>query len=162
MKYGATELPAIVNDELDPHDSINYLGYHIMHLGDGKYQVQMDGYAGVVRTFTSDDFDTALELVDELNRIDTLREEHQHYGDDDALVEWAGKIMTSREELADDEPDKYIHIPDDAPTVEELEDPLDPDEAPDVDLDDLDGDGSPENPYTEDDVASVLDDEDAE
>jgi hypothetical protein len=135
MRYGATELTAIVNDELDRNESVGYLGYHIMHLGDGKYQVQLDGYAGIVETFNSEDFDSALELVDELNRIDSLREEHQHYGDDDALVEWAGKIMTSQKDLAEDQPDSYIHIPDDPVTLDDLDAPVDPDDVPDVSTD---------------------------
>lgn len=120
----ATNLQKVIDEELGPAESVDYLGFHIVHQHKGKYHIQADGHAGMVGEFHVDEFDSALELVDEINRYDTIREEHMYYGDDDAMIGWAGKLMTSDEEKADEEPEKYVYIP-----------PAD--ERPDVDVDEL-------------------------
>ncbi len=107
----ATDLPEILEDNFEPGFGVEYLGYHLVSQGNGTYVVQMDGYAGEIERIDVDDYDNALEIVDDLNRVDTLREEHMYYGDDEDLVDWAGPIMTSDEDLAEEEPERYIYVP---------------------------------------------------
>lgn len=106
----ATNLKRVVNDELDAGESTDYLGYHIIAQGNGKYAVQLDGYAGSVGTIDSSEYDSALELVDEIDGIDILREEYMYFDNGD-MVDWAGKIMTGREEKAEEDPEKYLYVP---------------------------------------------------
>ena len=89
-----------------------YCGFHIIYLGDGKSQVLYDGHAGIVKRFHADEYDDVLELVDDLNTLVLRRHEFDYQDDKEALVEWAGKIMTSDNERAESEPEHYIHIPD--------------------------------------------------
>ncbi len=107
----ATDLQKIIDGDLDTAESVEYLGYHIMSQGDGTYNVQLDGYAGSVGVIDVEEHDSALEIVDEINRIDTLREEHMYHGDEEDMVEWAGKIMTNDEERVEEEPEMYVYVP---------------------------------------------------
>ena len=92
--------------------TIEYEGFHIMHLGDGDCQVQYDGHAGIVKRYNTDGYNDVLELVSDLNRLVSRRNEYDYQDDKEGLVEWAGKIMTSDVERAEENPDLYIHIPD--------------------------------------------------
>lgn len=119
----ATEGPTlydVLNDNLDtPPEggTVEYEGFHIaqQHPG-GTYHVQYDGHAGSVFQFDSSDYDDVTELVKDLNRYCVSELHHYDYQDDKtALVEWAGKIITHDKERATENPDLYLHIPENAP-----------------------------------------------
>ena len=101
-------------DGIPDGDNFEFYGFHIVpqNADGGVYDVQYDGHAGSVGKIHSDDYDDVLELVDDL--MDYVFEvQHYDYQDDkEALVEWAGKIMTRNKERAEERPDLYIHIPD--------------------------------------------------
>jgi hypothetical protein len=100
-----------------PEGRIDFYGFHLSPTHDnGTYIVQYDGHAGEVGRVDSDDYGDVLELVDDL--MDYVFEAHHYdYQDDkEELVEWAGKIMTDDPERERENPDLYLHIPDDAVT----------------------------------------------
>jgi len=101
------------NPEMGDLPTLEYYGFHLMHTGNGRVQVQYDGHAGTVMQFQSTDYDDVLELVADLNDLILKLNQFDYADDKEALVEWAGKIMTSDKERADAEPELYIHIPDD-------------------------------------------------
>lgn len=101
-----------------PAGSVDFYGFHVMPVSpdSDRHVVQYDGHAGAVDHVHSSDYDDVLALVDDL--MDHVFEAHHYDYQDDkaALVDWAGKIMTSDAERADQNPDLYMHVPDDAPT----------------------------------------------
>lgn len=120
--YSPHSLYDIINNDIpDPqegtHASVEYEGFHIMHQGGGRFGVQLDGHAGQVDRFHADDYGDVLELVDDLNRHVTLRSEFHYQDDKEELVEWAGKIMTSDKERAENDPELYLFVPDTVPEV---------------------------------------------
>jgi len=123
----ATDLTTLFDDGLADLDSVSYKMFHIVPFGGARktHGVQLDGHIGLVRTFELDEFDGPLDLVDELNRLELLYREHDVYGDDADLVEWAGKMMTGNKQIAADNPQLYQYVPDDVPPVEEQLDPGD-------------------------------------
>jgi hypothetical protein len=99
-----------------PEGSIDFYGFHLMPSGTGTYNVQYDGHAGRIDTVDPDDYDDILELVDDL-MTHVFEAHHFDYQDDkEALVEWAGKIMTDDKERAEQNPELYIHVPRDRPS----------------------------------------------
>lgn len=99
-----------------PEDNgTEYYGFHIVPQRGGRYIVQYDGHCGMVMQFENDDYDDVLELVADLNEL-VFEAHHYDYQDDkEALVEWAGKIMTDDKEKAEANPELYQHIPQDVP-----------------------------------------------
>lgn len=94
-----------------------YHGFHLTPQGNGQYHVQLDGHAGSVFQFHRTDYEDVLELVADLNDVLFEYVHYDYQNDKKELVEWAGKIMTNDKEKADEEPDMYIHVPDDPPEV---------------------------------------------
>lgn len=92
------------------HSSVEYEGMHIQHQGNNRFHVQLDGHAGCVMTFHSDDYHDVLELISDLNEKLIWWQNYDYREDKEGLVEWAGKIMTSDEERAADS-ELYVHIP---------------------------------------------------
>lgn len=115
--YSPYDLYDVVNgdipaaDEVERGESVGteFFGYHLIHTQNGEYMIQYDGHVGTVDTFHEDDFDDVLELVAYM--VDLLIEgaQHQH---DDVFHKFAGPYATSDKEKAEQEPDKYQHIPD--------------------------------------------------
>lgn len=110
-----------VIDESQPHKPMGdfrfeYNGFHIVPRTGDKYHVQLDGHAGSVFQFKASDYDDVLKLVADLNSLWVLHMEYQYQDDTEALVDWAGKIMTSHEEKAEENPELYIYTGD-APTA---------------------------------------------
>lgn len=101
----------VLNNTIPAGESTEYMSFHIVSQGTGTYHAQLDGHAGQVESFTHEDYDDVLELVGDLNNLVTRRWEYDYQDDKQALVEWAGEIMTRDEEKAKDS-DIYIHIPD--------------------------------------------------
>lgn len=103
----------------EPEGTVDFYGFHVFPTSDnGAYTVQYDGHVGAVDKLYADDYDDVLELVDDL-MTHVFEVQHFDYQDDkEALVEYAGKIMTSDEEKADAHPDLYTYIPDDITEVE--------------------------------------------
>ena len=114
----APDLVAVAEDSLDSLESVEYMGFHIMRVGDDIYNVQYDGHAGSVGTIHPSEFNSALEIVDELNRYVILLQEHTTHGDFEDLVDWAGPAFTSYKDKAEENPDQYVYVPDE---VEEEE-----------------------------------------
>lgn len=102
--------PQVEGGEVVESGSVEYMGFHIMCAGEGRYQVQLDGHAGAVMRFSADEYDDVLELVDDLNSLVIRRDAMEYAGDKEDLVEWAGPMMTSNEEKAEDS-DLYVHVP---------------------------------------------------
>lgn len=95
--------------------STEYLGLHIISQAAGVHHVQPDGYAGSLGTIQADEHDDVLELVAELNTLHIEWSELQTHGDLADRVERAGKLMTSDPAKADEQPDLYLHVPDNPP-----------------------------------------------
>jgi len=95
-----------------PEGSVDFYGFHIMPTtpGGGTYNVQYDGHVGTVGTINSEDYDDVLELVDDLMTHVFRSHEYDYQDDKEALVEWAGKIMTSDKDRAEENPDLYIDM----------------------------------------------------
>jgi hypothetical protein len=119
--YGDATLYDVVNGDLEPPrvegpedevtgGSLEYQGLHINAVTDGSYVVQVDGHVGQVMQFDADEYDDALELVDDLNRVVMEVHHYRAQDDEDELVEWAGRKMTHDPERAEDD-DNWIHIP---------------------------------------------------
>ena len=104
----------VLNNEIPAGQSTEYMGFHIVSQGTGTYHAQLDGHAGEVKTLNHEDYDDVLELVDDLNSLVVQHMEYDYQQDKDALVEWAGKIMTSNKERAEENPEQYIHLPEPA------------------------------------------------
>lgn len=105
-------LPDPTTDEGPP--TICWRGLFIMHTGSGRFQVQYDGHLDIIHRFHRDDYDDVLELVDDLVdlvvRYDSLFAKDRYDGTDE-LIEWAGKIMVFDEEKANENPDRFVHVP---------------------------------------------------
>lgn len=101
-------------DEGRPEGTVEFYGFHITPAaGDGgRYNVQYDGHAGTVDTIESEDYDDILELVDDLQTHVFHAQQFDYADDKEELVEWAGPILTSDAEKAEENPDEYIHVPD--------------------------------------------------
>lgn len=100
-------------------ESTEYMGFHqVVQHDDGRFAAQLDGHAGRVEVFDPDEYDDVLELVDDLNDLVARYQEYEYQDDREALVGWAGKIMTSDEERAESNPETHIHIPDDPAPVD--------------------------------------------
>lgn len=106
---GDVPTPDFHNNRVDSYD---YYGFHILPTSNGKFHVQYDGHAGTVMEFKSDDYDDVLELVDDLNYL--IFESHQLDGLEET-VEWAGKLITEDKEKHDENPELYLHVPEDSP-----------------------------------------------
>lgn len=95
--------------------STEFYGFHIKHQGSDSFEVHYDGHLGCVLAFHADDYDDVLELVDDLVDLVIRQHEFEYQGDTDGLVEWAGKMVTSDEERAAENPEHYILVPEDTP-----------------------------------------------
>lgn len=103
-----------ITDDNGPHDAgygIEYEGIFLISHGTGTYTLQLEGHTGTLGTIDADEFDDPLELVDELNRYVWNIARTVFAGDTDDLVEYAGRMATSREELAEENPDHYVYVP---------------------------------------------------
>lgn len=107
--------PSVESGEMVDGGSVEYMGFHVISVGDGEFIVQLDGHVGSVKRFDADRYDDVLELVDDLNRLVIRRDAMEYQKDKEELVEWAGKMVTSNKEKAEDS-DLYIY----APTGEDL------------------------------------------
>jgi len=108
----------VLENDFDPWDDdfhFEYYGFHIVPQSNGRYHAQYDGHAGSVFTFENDDYDDVLELVADLNSLLLRVTEFDYQDDKEGLVEWAGKIMTSDKDRADQNPELYIHVPNNVP-----------------------------------------------
>jgi len=122
--HSDSSLYDVLNGDLElPDDPVNegsgaveFYGFFIQPQSGsgGTYHVQYDGHAGSVGTIHSEDYDDVLELVDDLMSFVFRAQEYDYQDDKESLVEWAGKIMTGDEQRAKEDPDLYLHIPDDA------------------------------------------------
>ena len=118
----ATDLQQLFDGDLGPLDGVSYDVFHLVPFqstDEDRYGVQVDGHIGLVETFDINEFDGPLELVEELNRLAHLHTEHEINGDDEDLVVWAGKMMTSSKAKAEQNPELYQYVPEDVPPVEE-------------------------------------------
>lgn len=117
--YGDVGLRDVLNNDLDPYEdeTPEFRGLFINGDGNGRYHVQYDGHAGRIMEFHRDDYNDPLALVNDL--VDCLiRINDFDYRDDkEGLVEWAGKIMTSDPERAEENPELYLKIPDEPAQV---------------------------------------------
>jgi len=93
------------------HPVTEFYGLHITHLGDGQYQIVYDGHAGTVDRFTADDYGDVLELVDDLIGYMLFIQEES----DEDVVDLAGKMITTNAKRANEDPDLYLHVPEDSP-----------------------------------------------
>jgi len=102
-----------------PEGTVEFYGFHIMPVaGDGgRYNVQYDGHVGIVDTIDSEDYDDVLELVDDLQTHVFHAQQFDYADDKEGLTEWAGRIMTSDEEKADENPDVYVCVPEEPAEV---------------------------------------------
>ena len=108
--FSEYSLHNVVSGDIPPGESTEYMGFHIVSQGNGRFHAQLDGHAGSVKTLDSDDYDDVLGVVDDLNGLVIRHHEYDYQDDKDELVEWAGRIMTRDAEKAAD--DNYLHIPD--------------------------------------------------
>ena len=101
-----------------PAGAIDFYGFHITPTSPngGSYMVSYDGHAGTVDEFKSDDFDDVLELVDHLMSFVLRAGDFDHQDDREALVEWAGKIVTDDPEKVEERPDLYMKLPEFSPS----------------------------------------------
>lgn len=105
----------LVNGDFEPPpdgDTLEYHGFHILRVREGgRFQVQYDGHVGQVFEFHAGDYDDVTELVQDLNRNCLMELHHyEHAGDEEGLIQWAGRIMTHDKEKAEENPEKYIHL----------------------------------------------------
>jgi hypothetical protein len=95
-----------------PEGSVDFYGFHVTPRNDdGEYMVMYDGHVGTIDEFSSEDYDDVLELVDDLMSHVFQSHEYDYQDDKEALVEWAGKITTSDEERAEEQPGLYMYVP---------------------------------------------------
>jgi len=102
----------ILAGDVPPGESTEYMGFHLVSENSTRFMAQLDGHVGRVKSFDADDYDDVLELVSDLNTLVVQRHQYDYSDDKDALVDWAGKIMTADEERAEEKPELYVHIPD--------------------------------------------------
>jgi len=96
----------------EPEGTVSIGGLHIFPANDsGNYSMQLDGHVGLVDTVDADDYGDVLELVDDI--LTHLSEINHRAGDDEALVQYAGKVMTSNETRAEEQPEIYEYVPED-------------------------------------------------
>jgi len=108
------DLYNVLNEDLTPEDDgvIDFHGYHITPQGRGVYHVQPDGHVGTVFEFERDEYDEVLHLVKDLIRRVVVP--GMNIEDTEERVEWAGKILTRKEEDVEQRPDLYMKIPEEA------------------------------------------------
>jgi hypothetical protein len=117
--YSPWDLYDVVEDNIpspfdagdDERTATEYRGMHILKVDDDRYIVQLDGHIGKVMEFRPEDYDDVLELVADLNDKVSRWNEYRNAESDSKLVEWAGRFVTSDKEKAEQEPDKWIHVP---------------------------------------------------
>lgn len=94
---------------LEPgEDSFEFYGIHLVPQSETRFIAQLDGHAGAVKQFDATEYGDVLELVDELMSVKILWNEYEYQDDREALVEWAGRIMTSDPNR---DPDLFLHVP---------------------------------------------------
>lgn len=113
--YSPHGLRDVVNDDLpepgpDSHDSVEWYGFFVTHVGNGRYVVSHEGHIGTVMDFDATDYDDVLELVDDLVGVLIRFHDFEYRGDQEGLVEWAGKMWTDDEEKASASPDLYQYV----------------------------------------------------
>lgn len=105
------DLHDVVANDVPMGHSVEYMGFFVMSAGPETFIVQYEGHLGEIDQFRADEYDDVLDLVDVLNshvvRLHSLR------NDRDALVEWAGPIVTEDEAKAEAS-DDYVYVPDPA------------------------------------------------
>jgi hypothetical protein len=107
---GSMPMSTVENGEVIESPTIEYMGFHITPSSSDTYIVQLDGHVGQVMQIDPVEYDDVLELVDDLNSLVVRSYELEYEDDKEALVEWAGPIMTHRTDRAEDS-DLYIHVP---------------------------------------------------
>jgi len=101
-----------IDDAQQPEGAIDYYGLHIYPINDnGVYKANYDGHLGEIDRIDSDDYDDVLELVRVL--ADHFAAIQRRTDDLEALVDYAGKIMTSDEDRAEEQPEIYEYVPED-------------------------------------------------
>lgn len=105
------DLYDVVNGELPSDETTEYRGIHLQSRGGRVIDAQPDGYAGFLGTFYMDRYDDVLELIAELNDLAAMWDNLQENGDLEERVERAGKLITSDPSKAEEEPDLYLHVP---------------------------------------------------
>lgn len=113
--YGDVGLRDVLNKDLDPveDETPEFCGFFLQPVGGGEYQVQYDGHAGRVMTFDRRNYDDVLMLIDDLLDCVFRAQEYDYQDNKEELVEWAGQIVTSDKERAEERPDLYVYIPED-------------------------------------------------
>jgi hypothetical protein len=107
------DLYDVLEADIPPGESTEYVGLHLI-AGDGsRFTIQPDGYAGTLTQIDVADYDDVLELVDELNTWLVEWREVLSTDDDERIVEYGGKQITSDEAKAQRNPEKYLYVPDD-------------------------------------------------
>jgi len=116
-----TDLTAVLDGELESGESVGYECFYLIHQINDRYIVQLDGHAGVIDTLDASDYDDELELVSDLNQHLWESMERHYHDDRDAIVNWAGRMITADEERAANNPDHFVHVPEpeDLPTSDE-------------------------------------------
>lgn len=109
--YSDYSLRDVVAGSVPIGEATEYMGFHIAALGNDPtdFAVQLDGHAGQVMQFSADEYADPLALVDDLNALVIRRHEHDQAADD-ALIEWAGAIVTHDPDKRDD--DTYLYVSD--------------------------------------------------
>jgi hypothetical protein len=103
----------VLRGDIPAGESTEYLGFHLPSQGNGVVHIQPDGYAGSLGRLDADDYDDVLEVVAELNSHHVEWSNLQSHGDLEERVERAGKLMTSDPEKAEENPELYLHVPND-------------------------------------------------
>lgn len=109
----------LVDGDVPLGDGVEYMGFHVFKASETSLNVVLEGHIGDVDRLDIGDYDDVLELVDDLNRLVTYKHEYYQQDDDEALIDWAGRYATNDEEKAAENPDRYVHVPenpDGAPT----------------------------------------------
>lgn len=115
------DLHDVIAGRVPAGESTSYEGLHLVSQsdqGDGRVIAQPDGHIGHVATIEPEEYDDVLELVDELNRLVSHWHEFDYQDDKEALIEWAGKLITGDKERAESNPDRYAYVPDDWPDAD--------------------------------------------
>lgn len=107
-------IPTDASEAPDGHNHTEYLGMFLHPEGDGIYRVQPDGHVGGERIDVSE-FDDVLEFVDELNSMALFWIDE----DDVDVARRFGRQMTRKKELAEENPETHIYVPEDAETAQE-------------------------------------------
>lgn len=104
----------VVDDTMEIGGATEYCGLHIINAGQ-EFIVQCEGHVGQVDSFSADEYDDVLDLVNHLNSLEMHWRELVEYGEDGELVDWAGRMVTRSERMAEEQPEKYVQVPDEIP-----------------------------------------------